>query len=138
MISLYHRLVRRLYLEHDRLSRNRNYLVFEAPEAARARRVAAHLRSVRNDLMRATTTAPHLDCDNLGRVSLTFQRAAVDASRVAWLTAEEYQILREDADVARRIDELLAASPMGVATTTNPAPTGRRVSGSRAKSTPRR
>lgn len=137
MVSLYHRLVRRLYLEHDRLSRNRNYLVFEAPEAARARRVAAHLRSVRNDLMRATADEPRLDCDAHGRVSVTFHRAAVDASRVAWLTAEEYTILREDGDVARRIDTLLAQSPMGVAAADIPAST-RRVSGSRAKAAPRR
>lgn len=111
MSTLYLRLVRRLYLDHDQLSRNRNYLVFEAPEAARARRVAAHLRSVRNDLLRNAEHTPVFQREPDGRVCLTFERAAVDASRVAWLSAEEYSILREDAAVASLLDSIAPARP---------------------------
>ncbi len=107
MTTLYQRLVRRLYLEQDSLSRNRNFLAFEAPEAARARRVAAHLRSVRNDLLRTHTVAPTVAREPDGRLRLTFVRGAADASRVTWLSRDEVDILREDASVAGVLDALV-------------------------------
>lgn len=97
--TVFARLVRRLYMDPQSMPRNRHFATFDAADGARARRVASHLRSLRADLLASEGSAVVEQQDD-GRVMLSFGRSTADGSRVAWLSSEEFAILREDGNVA--------------------------------------
>ncbi len=101
--ELYLRLLRRLVFEPHKLSRNRNFHTFASADTRRARRVAAHLRSLRNDLRGAGPGCVALELDD-GAWRLRIHDPAAGLVRDAWLDATELDILREDPDVAATLD----------------------------------
>ncbi len=87
------RVVHRLRQEPG-FSRNRYFVTFSSPEGKRALRIHRHLRSIETDLSRgcSATVEPVAD-----RVRLVLR--ARGSVRTAWLSADEYRILRTSAVV---------------------------------------
>jgi hypothetical protein len=72
------------------LSRNRHFYTFLTPEGRAALRIARQLRSIARDI-EATDEAPIVRPE-AGRVRVEIPLAA--GHRVAWLEAEEFELLR--------------------------------------------
>lgn len=102
MTPLFEKLVRRLVYEPETLSRNRNFHTFADPEARRARRVASHLRSVR-DAVRRETTRVAAEVDDDGDWQITIVDPDSGVTRTARVASDELDILREDPDVVEAL-----------------------------------
>lgn len=102
MTPLERRLVERLVFEPESMSRNRNFDTFEDSLGRRAWRIAAHLRSVRRAVRRATTPARAVRTDD-GRWEVQIREDADGVRRQAWLTDDEMDVLRQDPGFARKV-----------------------------------
>lgn len=102
MTPLERELVRRLVYAPEAMSRNRNFHAFTDAMAWRARRTAAHLRSIRRALLRADVdTAIQRSGE---RWEITVVDPANSLRRVARIGDDELAILREDPAVAAMLD----------------------------------
>ncbi|MCB9506775.1 MAG: hypothetical protein H6698_02645 [Myxococcales bacterium] len=99
------RLVRRLVFDPGSMSRNRNFASLDDAFGRRARRVAAHIRSVRADLL-AGATVTRVERQRDGRWCLELESKMPDARRRSVLCARAFGILNEDAGVCRVLGPL--------------------------------
>ncbi|HTP28039.1 MAG TPA: hypothetical protein VMK12_20600 [Anaeromyxobacteraceae bacterium] len=81
------RVVQRLR-EEPGFSRNRHFMTFSSPEGRRALRIHRHLRSIEQDLTRASSTRVEKTEDG---VRLTLRSKS--GLRMAWLSEPEFRIL---------------------------------------------
>jgi hypothetical protein len=88
-------LLRRLVFEPETLPRNRNFHTFEDPAAARVRRIAAHLRSLRKAATAPGAMIRVRTCPD-GRWELSIEDPTSRLKRRAWITEDERDVLRED------------------------------------------
>lgn len=111
-------IVARLRAEGPRLSRNRNYELYESPRARRALRVHLLLRRVEEALLRrrATTRLTLRRCED-ERLELCFEDPAVRYRRTVYLNPAEVELLCEHGEVARvlRSHGLDLGPPLSVA-----------------------
>jgi hypothetical protein len=109
-------LVRRM--RRDDFSRNRNYDAFEVADGggSRARRLWRYLRSLERDLAAnaerigagvSLRIEPH---DEGGR-RITIEVPEVRMRRTAYVSAEEYALLRDHPDARRVLDAVEGGSP---------------------------
>ena len=94
--DLTHRIVRRLRQDASALSRNRNFHTFTDPKAFRALRLARHLRALEADVLRHPSQADS-DAD---RVVVRVTYPHLKATRTAYLSRHEYDLLLEDPQVS--------------------------------------
>lgn len=93
------RLVRRYRDDPSAMSRNRHFHTFTELVARRARRIARHLRDLEAAVLREPARAEEQD----GCVVVRVTCSKVRATRVAYLTRNEYALLVEDPRVAARL-----------------------------------
>ncbi len=96
------RVIRRLR-EEPGFSRNRHFMAFSSPEGRRALRVHRHLRSIEHDLSRGCSATVERTDDG---VRMTLR--AKSSVRMAWLSHDEYRILRPSPLVRSALDESAA------------------------------
>lgn len=97
------RVIRRLRAEPG-FSRNRHFMAFSSPEGRRALRVHRHLRSIEHDLSRGCSATVERTEEGV-RVTLR----AKSSVRMAWLSHDEYGILRTNPLVRSALGEAAAA-----------------------------
>ncbi len=98
------RVIRRLR-EEPGFSRNRHFVAFSSPEGRRALRIHRHLRSIETDLTRGCSATVE---QTAGRVRVTLRSKS--SLRMAWLSHDEYRILRTSPVVRAALDD--GAPPM--------------------------
>ena len=99
MEALTERIVRRLREDPSAMSRNRYFRTFAAPAARRARRIAFHLRDLEATVLREPSRVVAGDKQVLVHVDYPGLRA----TRTAYLTRREFELLMEDPQVAARL-----------------------------------
>ena len=104
-------LLRRLYDAPEALSRNANFFAFDEPTTRRTRRIAAHMRSLRDQLRRGHARLDAVDAGDHGCTLTLFypqhgchQRATVSRAELALLEG-----------VDPRIDAAISDAPPGAA-----------------------
>lgn len=105
MSPLERKLIRRLIFEPESMSRNRNFHAFSDPLAAHARRRAIWLRSVLGAFNGDDTVQVDATWDN-SRLAVTMRDNSRELTRTSYLTADELEILREDAEFERFLCQL--------------------------------
>ncbi len=99
MKPLTQRIVRRLREDASAMSRNRYFRTFAEPAARQARRVALHLRDLETDVLLQPSRA------DVGedRVVVHVVYPRLRATRTAYLSRREFELLMEDPRVAARL-----------------------------------
>ncbi len=102
MYELDRRLVTLLVFERDALSRNRHFHAFDEPSMRRARRIAIHLRAI----LRRIQLDPNLQVravpEDGDKVRLELRSPASEVMHNAWLSTDEWNILRMSPAMAER------------------------------------
>jgi len=110
-------LVRRM--RRDDFSRNRNYDAFEASDAGgaatRARRLWRYLRSLERDLAANAArigagVSLRIESNEEGGRRITIEVPEVRMRRTAYVSAEEYALLRDHPDARRVLDAVEGGS----------------------------
>jgi hypothetical protein len=114
MDAFVRRLVERLLEPSEPLSRNRHFHTFETPEGRRALRLAKRLRGLAADVQRCVErgSPPEVRTDARAeevRIALHFD--ALAARRTAYLSPEEYALLRRVPGMTDALGELRSARP---------------------------
>jgi hypothetical protein len=104
-------------MRREAFSRNRNFDAFATAdtEARRARRLWRYLRSLEQDLSAALPRVGlgiHVEVENLeeGHRRITIEVPEVSFRRVATLTQEEYNLLREHPEARSVLDRIEGVS----------------------------
>jgi hypothetical protein len=114
MDAFVRRLVERLLEPSQPLSRNRHFHTFETPEGRRALKLARRLRGLARDVRRCAErgSPPEVRRDGSAeevRIALHFD--ALAARRTAYLSPEEYALLRRVQGMAEALGEAPVARP---------------------------
>ena len=96
MDELTHRIVRRVRKDGSSMSRNRNFFTFTDPKARRALRIARHLRDLECDVLEHSAVSEAED----GTVVIRVRYPELNATRTAYLSRREFDLLLEDPRVS--------------------------------------
>jgi hypothetical protein len=108
MDAFVRRLVERLLEPSEPLSRNRHFHTFETPEGRRALKLARRLRALARDVRRCTERGapPEVRTDaGAEEVRIALEFDALAARRTAYLSPEEYALLRRVPGMAEVLGE---------------------------------
>lgn len=99
------RIVSRLREEPSSLSRNRNYVTFEEPEARRALQVVRFLGSLEKDILEGRACGPVevLRLGNGPRWQIKLVFPLLKGTRTSYLSEEEYDLLLENPAIRRTL-----------------------------------
>ncbi len=111
MQQLMYKMVARMLVERDALSRNKNFAAFDDPRLARATRIVRHLRALQEDLRvagpRGCVRITRLEGARDGRhVCLEIDQPEIRGSRRAILNDEEVRLLCLDPEVEALVRKL--------------------------------
>lgn len=111
MEELYLRLVERLLDNPRALSRNRNFHLFDDPDARRAARLFARLTALARGVVRATEEGGEIILQRRGDgFQLDLQFPQSHGSQTAWLKVREFSLLLRTPALRGRIPAVLQAA----------------------------
>ena len=97
-----YQMVRRLKTLDGALSRNRHFRMFEDPVVKRASRLARHLKDLQMDI-RAYPDDTEVGPDGEARVVISLRYPHLKATRIAYVSREEFELLAADPDLVVRL-----------------------------------
>lgn len=107
MDALEEKLLARLVFAPEKLSRNKNFAMFQRPEYRRVRRRAAHLRSLLDLLERADPNDVRIAlCGEREEIEVRVDELRSGGTRLSYVPVAEYLVLLRHAATRRLLREL--------------------------------